>query len=75
MISAELSITNPAMATAVPVRAFSSEITTGMSAPPIGNTMVTPRTSATAISDAETARSPNRRGVAGPARRTPPAQR
>ena len=35
-------MTNPAMATAVPVNALSSEMTTGMSAPPIGSTMVTP---------------------------------
>jgi hypothetical protein len=38
--------TNPAIATAMPVKALSSEITTGMSAPPIGSTMVTPNTSA-----------------------------
>ena len=46
MISAQLPMTNPAMATAVPVNAFSSEMTTGMSAPPIGSTIVTPNTSA-----------------------------
>ena len=45
MIIAQLSMTNPAIATAVPVNAFSSEITTGMSAPPIGITIDTPNTS------------------------------
>jgi hypothetical protein len=35
--------TKPAIATAVPVKALSSEITTGMSAPPIGRTIVTPK--------------------------------
>ena len=46
MISAQLPMTKPAMATAVPVNAFSSEMTTGMSAPPIGSTIVTPNASA-----------------------------
>ena len=46
MISAQFPMTNPAIATAVPVNALSSEITTGMSAPPIGITMVTPNASA-----------------------------
>jgi hypothetical protein len=41
-----LSRTKPAMATAVPVKAFSSEITTGMSAPPMGSTMSRPKASA-----------------------------
>ena len=49
MISAQLPMTKPAMATAVPVNAFSSEITTGMSAPPIGITIETPNTSAATI--------------------------
>ncbi len=40
--------TNPAIATAVPVNELSSEITTGMSAPPIGRTMVTPKMRAAA---------------------------
>src|SRR3984885_1701245 len=44
MISAQLPMTKPAIATAVPVNAFSSEITTGMSAPPMGITMSTPNT-------------------------------
>ena len=44
-ISAQLAMTKPAMATAVPVNAFSSEITTGMSAPPIGSTIITPNAS------------------------------
>ncbi|GAB3888477.1 hypothetical protein GCM10029964_056190 [Kibdelosporangium lantanae] len=38
------------MATAVPVNALSSEMTTGMSAPPMGSTMVTPNASAARIS-------------------------
>ena len=49
MISAQLPITKPAIATAVPVNAFSSEITTGMSAPPIGMTMDTPKARAATI--------------------------
>ena len=60
MISAQLPMTNPAMATAVPVNAFSSEITTGMSAPPIGITIDTPNASAAMI----TMLSPSRLGVA-----------
>ena len=46
MISPPLSITNPAMATAMPVKEFSRATTTGMSAPPIGITIVTPKASA-----------------------------
>ena len=38
-------MTKPAIATAVPVNAFSSEMTTGMSAPPIGSTIITPNAS------------------------------
>ena len=45
-ISAQLPMTKPAIATAVPVNAFSSEMTTGMSAPPIGSTIMTPNASA-----------------------------
>ena len=45
-IRAQFPMTNPAIATAVPVNAFSSEITTGMSAPPIGSTISTPNASA-----------------------------
>ena len=45
MIRTELSMTKPAIATAVPVNALSSEMTTGMSAPPIGSTIVTPNAS------------------------------
>ena len=37
------------MATAVPVNALSSEMTTGMSAPPIGITIETPKISAATI--------------------------
>ena len=51
MISATLPMTKPAIATAVPVKAFSSEMTTGMSAPPIGSTIVTPKTSAAGDDD------------------------
>ncbi len=46
MMSTGLLITKPAMAAAVPVKELSNEITTGMSAPPMGSTMVTPNTSA-----------------------------
>ena len=42
--------TKPVAAAARPVKAFSSEITTGMSAPPIGSTKSTPKTSAAASS-------------------------
>ena len=48
MMSTGLSITKPAIATAVPVNEFSSEITTGMSAPPIGSVIVTPKIRAAA---------------------------
>ena len=60
MISAQLPMTKPAIATAVPVNAFSSEITTGMSAPPIGITMSTPN----ARDATTTIHSPARLGVA-----------
>ena len=46
MISTGLPITKPAMAAAVPVNEFRSEMTTGMSAPPMGSTIVTPKMSA-----------------------------
>ena len=49
MISGVLSMTKPAIATAVPVQAFSSEITTGMSAPPIGRVPRMPKPSAAAV--------------------------
>ena len=42
MIRTGLSSTKPDIAAAVPVNEFSSEMTTGMSAPPMGSTMVTP---------------------------------
>ena len=48
MIRTGLSSTKPAIATAVPVNELSSEMTTGMSAPPIGSTIVTPKTQAEA---------------------------
>ena len=41
------------IATATPVNELSSEITTGMSAPPIGSTKSTPSSSAAASSDDE----------------------
>ena len=50
MISGVLPITNPAIATAVPVHAFRSEMTTGMSAPPIGRVISTPSASAATVS-------------------------
>ena len=46
MIRTGLSMTKPAIATAVPVNEFSRLITTGMSAPPIGSVIVTPKMSA-----------------------------
>jgi len=46
MIIAALLSTNPSKATASPVSALYKEITTGMSAPPIGSVMLTPSTSA-----------------------------
>ena len=48
MISTSLPSTNPAIATAVPVNELRSEMTTGMSAPPIGRTIVTPKIRAAA---------------------------
>ena len=56
MISAQLPMTKPAIATAVPVNAFSSEITTGMSAPPIGITIETPKISEATMHDAQQGR-------------------
>ena len=49
MISTSLPSTKPAIATAVPVKMLSSEMTTGMSAPPIGRTIVTPKISEAAM--------------------------
>ena len=49
MISTLFASTKPVEAVARPVNAFRSEITTGMSAPPIAITICTPSTSATAI--------------------------
>ena len=45
-IRTTLSRANPAAAAASPVKALRSEMTTGMSAPPIGNTKRLPRTAA-----------------------------
>ena len=42
MIMAALLSTNPSKATARPVRALNSEITTGISAPPMGSAIMTP---------------------------------
>ena len=44
-ISRSLSSTKPDAATASPVKEFSSEISTGTSAPPMGSTKMTPSTS------------------------------
>ena len=46
MISSVELISNPVIATATPVNELSNEITTGMSAPPIGKVKKTPRSSA-----------------------------
>ncbi len=46
MMRTGLSSTKPAIATAVPVNEFSRLMTTGMSAPPMGSVIVTPKTSA-----------------------------
>ena len=46
MIRTGLPRTKPAIATAMPVNELSSEMTTGMSAPPIGSVIVTPKISA-----------------------------
>ena len=48
MIIASLSSTKPSNATARPVNALYSEITTGMSAPPIGSVIIRPNSSASA---------------------------
>ena len=48
---AKLLRVKPLAATARPVNALRSEITTGMSAPPMGSTNATPRTSARIIRD------------------------
>ena len=47
-ISRSLWSTKPEAAAAMPVNEFRSEITTGMSAPPIGSTKSTPSSSASA---------------------------
>ncbi len=48
MMSSGLSSTKPDIAAAVPVKEFRRLMTTGMSAPPMGSTMVTPKVSETA---------------------------
>jgi hypothetical protein len=48
MIRTGLSITKPAIATAVPVNELRRLMTTGMSAPPMGSVIVTPKISAAA---------------------------
>ena len=50
-IKAKLLSVNPLAATARPVNALSSEMTTGISAPPIGSTNATPRTRARTIKE------------------------
>src|SRR5690606_17362268 len=49
-MSTLLPSTNPVIAAAMPENEFSSEMTTGMSAPPIGMTNSTPMTSAAMLS-------------------------
>ena len=58
MISGMLSTTKPAIATALPVNAFSSEMTTGMSAPPIGSVARMPSPSAARVSTTSTGTPP-----------------
>ena len=58
-ISRSLCSTKPVAAAAMPVNEFSSEITTGMSAPPIGSTKSTPSSSAKAAGDEERASAPS----------------
>ncbi len=53
-ISALDSMTNPAADAAIPENEFRKEMTTGMSAPPMGSTRTTPSTSATATSTQNT---------------------
>ena len=65
MISGVLSSTNPAIATAVPVNALSSEMTTGMSAPPIGSVPSTPSASADEHAAAAAPATPPCRGRIG----------
>ena len=73
MISTGLPITKPAIAAAVPVNEFRRLMTTGMSAPPMGSTMVTPKiTAATTIDDQDDVRDADaeRRTTPGPRRST-----
>ena len=58
MIIAALSSTKPSNATARPVNALYKEITTGMSAPPIGSVIVTPSSSASTNSAVTTSAPP-----------------
>jgi hypothetical protein len=46
MIIAELPSTKPSSATASPVKALNREITTGISAPPMGRAIIAPKASA-----------------------------
>src|SRR5215469_8229581 len=55
MMSTVLFSTKPVIATATPVNEFNSEMTTGMSAPPIGSTAKTPSISAAATKPPNTA--------------------
>ena len=68
MISAQLPMTKPAIATAVPVKAFSSEMTTGMSAPPIGSTIITPNASAASTTISSTGQAGGREQEMPPCR-------
>ena len=55
-MSTSLLSTNPVLAAASPVNELSSEMITGMSAPPIGTTKSTPRTSDSTMKTAKSAR-------------------
>ena len=68
--------TKPAADAASPVNAFRSEITTGMSAPPIGRTKSTPKASAATISAHEQPLAPRpRRRSRSPSTTAPPSRR
>ena len=55
-MSTSLLSTNPVLAAASPVKELSSEMITGMSAPPIGTTKSTPRSSDSTMNTAKSAR-------------------
>ena len=74
MIRTGLPITKPAIAAAVPVNEFRRQITTGMSAPPIGRTIVIPKTEPASDDDGQDA-SVARRQVDGAGRAEDEADR